>query len=136
MDNNALGRIYTAGEVIFRQGELGDRMYVIQEGKVEIVLEQGGKEIVIAVRAPGDFFGEMALFEREVRMATARALGPARLLSVDQKNLLRRVHEDPSLAVRIIQAMSQRIRNLSGEVARLENWLVELGMSQHRESKG
>jgi CRP-like cAMP-binding protein len=129
MDNNALGRIYDAGEVIFRQGDLGDQMYVIQEGKVEVVLEQDGKEIVIAVRGPGEFFGEMALFEREERMATVRALGQVRILSVDRKNLLRRVHEDPSLAVHIIQTMSQRIRKLSGEVGRLESWLLELGLS-------
>ena len=62
----------------------------------------------------------MAIFEREARMATVRALGPARILSVDKKNFLRRVHEDPSLAYRIVQTMSRRIRELSGEVARLK----------------
>lgn len=128
MKDNALGKIYEHGEVIFHQGEPGDRMYVIQDGKVEIVKERDGKETVLAVRKQGEFFGEMALFEKEVRMATVRALGRARILSVDQKNLIRRIHQDPSLAYRIIQTMSQRVRELSQEVERLECWLLEIGI--------
>ena len=120
MDRDALGRAYEDGEVVVRQGDNGDRMYVVQEGEVEVVVEQDGREVRLGVRKAGDFFGEMAIFEREVRMATVRALGSARILSVDRKNFLRRVHEDPSLAYRIVQAMSGRIRELSAEVARLK----------------
>jgi CRP-like cAMP-binding protein len=53
-------------------------------------------------------------------MATVRALGQARVLSVDRRNLMRRIHEDPSLAYRMLLKMSQRIRDLSTEVARLD----------------
>lgn len=119
METGALGRTFEDGEIIFRQGDLGDCMYVIQDGKVEIVLTQDGIESVLAVRGQGEFFGEMALFESDVRMATVRALGRVRLLSVDKKNLLRRIHQDPSLAYRIIQIMSQRIRELSQDAARV-----------------
>ncbi|MCK5407408.1 MAG: cyclic nucleotide-binding domain-containing protein, partial [Candidatus Krumholzibacteria bacterium] len=63
--------------------------------------------------------GEMAIFEREVRSASVRARGEARVLTLDKKNFLRRINEDPSLAFRIVQAMSGRIRELSKEVARL-----------------
>jgi CRP-like cAMP-binding protein len=59
----------------------------------------------------------MAIFEREVRMATVRALGQARILTVDEKNFIRRMHEDPSLAFRLVQTMSHRIRELSTDVA-------------------
>ena len=116
----ALGKVYQDGEVIVRQGEVGDCMYVIQEGQVEVVLEKGGEEVHLAVRGEGEFVGEMAIFEREVRMATVRALGQARVLTIDQKNFLRRIHEDPSLAYRIVQTMSHRIRELSAEVAQLK----------------
>lgn len=118
MGSNGLGKNYEDGQIIIRQGEAGDHMYVVQEGRVTVVVEHDGKETVLAVRGEGEFFGEMALFEREVRMATVRALGRARVLSVDQKNLMRRLHEDPSLAYRLIQTMSQRIRALSDEVVR------------------
>jgi CRP-like cAMP-binding protein len=116
----ALGKVYQEGEVIVRQGEVGDCMYVIQEGQVEVVLEKDSGEVRLAVRGEGEFFGEMAIFEREVRMATVRALGQARVLTIDKKNFLRRIHEDPSLAYRIVQTMSRRIRELSAEVAQLE----------------
>ena len=116
----ALGKVYQDGEVIVRQEEVGDCMYVIQEGQVEVVLEKGGKEVRLAVRGEGKFVGEMAIFEREVRMATVRALGQARVLTIDKKNFLRRIHKDPSLAYRIVQTMSRRIRKLSAEVAQLK----------------
>ena len=119
-DTGVLGRVYQDGQVIVRQGEVGDCMYVIQEGQVEVVLEKDGEEVRLAVRGEGEFFGEMAIFEREVRMATVRALGQARVLTIDKKNFLRRIHEDPSLAYRIVQTMSRRIRELSAEVAQLK----------------
>ena len=62
----------------------------------------------------------MAIFEHQARSATVRALGQARILTVDKKSLVRRIHEDPSLAYYMMQTMSQRVRELSTEVARLE----------------
>ena len=120
LDTGILGRVYQDGEVIVRQGEVGDCMYVIQEGQVEVVVEKAGEEVRLMVLDTGELFGEMAIVEREVRMATVRALGQARILTIDQKNFLRRIHKDPSLAWRIVQTMSRRIRELGIEVARLK----------------
>ncbi|HUW83971.1 MAG TPA: cyclic nucleotide-binding domain-containing protein [Phycisphaerae bacterium] len=74
----------------------------------------------LAVLGEGDVFGEMALFERETRSATVRSLGEARLLSVDKKTLMRRVHEDPSLAFHIVQGMSRRIREMNAELTHMK----------------
>ena len=120
MDKGALGKLYQDGEIIIRQGEVGNCMYVIQEGKVEVLIERDGKEVQIAVREPGDFIGEMAIFERDVRSATVRAVGSARVLTIDKKNFLRRISEDPSLAFRMVESMSHRIRDLSHENAQLK----------------
>ena len=120
MSEGALGKIYADGELIICQGEAGDCMFVIQEGQVEVILEENGKEVLLAVRGEGEFIGEMAIFEREVRMATVRAKGQARVLTVDKKNFMRRIHEDPSLAFRLVETMSRRIRELSNEVAHLK----------------
>jgi len=68
----------------------------------------------------GDIFEEMALFEWENRSATVRALGPVRALTVDKMLFLRKVHEDPSVAFRILQKMSYRIRELDAEVLRMK----------------
>ncbi len=92
-------------------------MYVIQEGSVEIIYESDQGEIRLAIRKKGDFFGEMALFEQEVRSATVRAKGEVRVLTIDKKNFMRRVQEDPSLAFHLVQSMSARIRELSDELS-------------------
>lgn len=120
MGLGALGTVYKDGEAIVRQGEVGDCMYVVQSGEVEVVQGTDGGEQRLAVLQPGDFFGEMAMFEREVRSATVRAHGEARALKVDKKTLLRRIKEDPLLAVNLLQTLSQRIRDLNTRLGRLE----------------
>ena len=119
MEPGELGKVYQDTEIIIQQGEPGDCMYVIQEGLVEVVKELEEGQVILALRGKGEFFGEMAIFERELRSATVRALGRARVLTIDKKNLLRRIHEDPALAFRLIQVMSTRIRDLSTEVSHL-----------------
>ena len=121
MTTGALGRQYHKGEVIVRQGEVGDTMFVIQEGSVEVILESEGREIPLMEHGEGAFFGEMAIFDRDVRSATVRALTEARVLTVDRKNFMRRVHADPSLAFRLVETMSRRIRDLVDKVAELES---------------
>ena len=119
MDSGALGKVYQDGEIIIRQGEVGNCMYVIQEGQVEILIEKDDQEVQLAVRKEGDFVGEMAIFERTVRSATVRASGQVRVLTIDKRNFLRRISQDPSLAFRIVETMSKRIRDLSEENAQL-----------------
>lgn len=117
MESGGLGKVYGDGEIIVRQGEQGDCMYVIQEGRVEVIREKDGKEISLAILGEREFFGEVPLFERERRSATVRVLGEARLLTVDRKTLMRRIQEDPSLAYRMLQTLSRRVRALDKELA-------------------
>ncbi len=117
MREGVLGTDYYGGETIIKQGETGDCMYVVQSGQVEVVQDVNGGEQRLAVLETGDFFGEMALFEREVRSATVRALVDARVLKIDKKTLLRRIKEDPLLAVNLLQTMSGRIRELNAGLA-------------------
>ena len=116
----SLGKEYKDGEVIFRQGDTGTCMFIIQDGEVEAVAEADGKELRLRTMGPNDFFGEMALFETETRTATIRAIQPTRVLTVDKKNFLGGIHEDPSLAFRIVQTMSHRIRDLTDRLAKYE----------------
>lgn len=111
-----LGRAYADGEIVVRQGDVGDCMFVIQEGEVEVVNSDRGRETRLTVLGAGEFFGEMALVDREVRSATVRALGPARILTVDKRTFLRRIQEDPSLAFNVLKAMSGRIRRLNAQI--------------------
>jgi CRP-like cAMP-binding protein len=120
MNLGALGKVYQNGETIVRQGEIGDCMYVVQDGNVEVVANAGTREVRLAKLGKNEFFGEMAIFEHEIRSATVRALGPARILTIDRMNFLRRIHEDPTLAYRLMEVMSNRVRRLSGEVTQLK----------------
>jgi len=110
MGDGALGTVYVNGAVIVREGEPGNCMYVVQAGKVEVVREEGGRERRLGVISEGSFFGEMALFETEMRSATVRALGDARVLMIDKRALLRRIKEDPLLALNLLKTLSARLR--------------------------
>ncbi len=119
MVSGALGRIYRDGEEIVHQGKTGESMYVVQSGRVEVVQNShNGSMQHLAYLDAGDFFGEMSVFEKEVRSATVRAAGEARVLKIDKKTLLRRIREDPLLAVNLLKTMSHRIRALNAEIAR------------------
>ncbi len=124
MSTGTLGRIFEDGEVVVRQGEVGDSMFVIQEGRVGVYLERDGEEVLLAEPGAGEIIGEMAIFEHKPRSATVRALGQSRILTIDRKNFMRRVSEDPSLAFRILETMSHRIRDLDDQIAELQGRLA------------
>jgi len=122
-----LGKSYAHGEIIVREGDEGDCMFVVQSGKVHVVKNREGKEIFIKELGDGDFFGEMALFTPEVRSATVRAEGDAVVLTVDKRTLLGKIQQEPSLAFRILEHLSLRIKELDDRFARIRasdrrNW--------------
>lgn len=120
MSSGALGKDYQDGEIIVRQGDVGDAMYVIQQGEVEVLAERDGEQTLLRVAKEGELLGEMAIFEQQPRSATLRARGGVRLLTVDKKNFLRRISEDPTIAFRVVEVMAKRVRELSDEIVRLE----------------
>lgn len=115
-----LGKVYKDGETIIKQGRTGENFYVIQSGRVEVVQSTEHGEQHLIYLDTGESFGEMAVFEKEVRSATIRAVGEARILKIDKKTLYRRIQEDPILAVNLMRKMAQRIRQLSAQLAAME----------------
>lgn len=118
-----LGKMYQPGEIIVHQGETGSCMYVIQEGDVDVLREENGVQTIVDSMHTGDIFGEMAIIERTVRSSTVRASTAARVLTIDKKTFMRRIQEDPSLALSVLKVMSQRVRNLDLQVAALKQKL-------------
>jgi CRP-like cAMP-binding protein len=112
--------LYADGELIVRQGDVGNCMYVVQSGKLEVLREEHDGSVHIGVMEAGEFFGEMSIFEHEVRSASVRALGEARVMSIDKRTFLRRMEEDPPLAFNLLTTMAHRVRRLTGEVASLK----------------
>ena len=113
-----LGKQYRDGEMICHQGELGNCMYIVQFGSVELIRRDSENEFCLGVVATGDSFGEAALLELELRPFAARAVGPTVVLSVDRHAFLHRIHEDASFALNIIRKMSRRIRDLESALVR------------------
>ena len=110
MAEGTLGTLYKDGAVIVREGDPGDCMFVVQAGQVEVIQGDGEAAQRIAVISKGGFFGEMAIFETELRSATVRSVGDSRVLKVDKKALLRRITEDPLLALNLLRTLSARLR--------------------------
>ena len=120
MSEGALGKVYQDGEIIVRQGDPGDSMFVVQAGQVQVLAERDGVETLLNVAQEGELLGEMAIFDQKPRSATLRAMGKTKILTIDKKNFMRRINEDPTIAFRIVETMSQRVRELSDEVVRLK----------------
>ena len=126
MREDELGRVYSEGEIIFQEGDEGDRMYVVQAGKVKITKKHDAGALTIATLGPGEIFGEMAMFDRMPRSAAAVAMGEARILGIDKKKLFQSIDRDPTLVFKLIESMSRRIRSLDEEFTKLKKSKTEL----------
>jgi len=103
------GQDRQAGTVIFKEGEEGDQMFIIQGGRVKVSRSIGGKEQLLAVLGKGDFFGEMALVTRERRTATVTTLEPVRLLAFNREGFLNMINKNPKIALSIIDKLCRRL---------------------------
>ena len=112
-----LGRTYRDGEVICLEGDEGEHMYVIQSGEVAVIKKTQEGEVAIRTLKAGEIFGEMALFDKLPRSATVKALGTARILTIDKTGFIPRVSKDPTLAFNILESMSKRVRKLTEELS-------------------
>lgn len=109
------------GATLITQGDRGDSMFIVQEGRAEVVVEPSpGHRVVIALLGPGDFFGEMALLTPETRSATVRALDACRLLELDRRTLHARLPPDSDAIVELSRLVEQRRSNLANLIARAQ----------------
>ena len=110
------GRDFQSGSVIFEEGDPGSRLYVIQSGQVRIVKRTGGRAMTLARLGPGEFFGEMALLDRQPRSATAVVDEAARLLELDEAAFEKIVADRGEVALRILKRLSRRLRESNRQV--------------------
>ena len=86
-------------EVVFRQSAAADAVFYIQKGKIKIVVaSKEGKEAVVAVMSPGDFFGEGCLNSQPLRLSTAKAMTESQVVRVSKAEMVRVLHAEPSFA--------------------------------------
>ena len=111
-----------AGEQVFEEGSVGDSLFVIARGQLEVVRKDlTGEEKVLTTLSAPQFFGEMSLLEKEFRSATVRAVGDAELVQLTAENLqaFRRRYRDgfTFLVLNIARVLSARLRESSARLA-------------------
>jgi CRP-like cAMP-binding protein len=110
------GKRYDQGTVLFREGDPGHEMYVIQTGRVQLTRHVRGRETHLATLPPGEFFGEMAILNNQPRSATATIIEPARLLALDGRTFEAMIRGNAEIAVRLIKKLSLRLQQANAQV--------------------
>src|SRR5689334_14107353 len=99
------------GHTLFRTGDPGGAMYLVQKGAIELFLPQeNGDHLPLKVAEPGEMFGELALLDNQPRSANARAIEPTELLVLDRDDLSVLFHKHPDSAFDIITLLTRRVR--------------------------
>jgi CRP-like cAMP-binding protein len=114
--HNRFGVQFDAGEVIFREGELGTEAYLLEEGRVRLIKKVRGTERSLMVLKPGDLFGESALIPGAARSSTAIALSPGLALALDQSTLQNLLEHNPAIASRVVKQLVRRLRDAEDQI--------------------
>ena len=106
---------YDVGDVIFEEGSTGRELFVVLEGKIDIVKITGATRTLIVILGKGEFFGEMAVIDGSSRSATAIAAAPrTKVMRINHARFVYLVSQQPAFALMIMDALSKRLR-LSNE---------------------
>ena len=104
------------GQVLFKEGQDGDRLYVVVHGKIKLgTTSADGRENLLSILGPGEMFGELSLFDPEPRTSTATAVTDARLVSLAHEAVIGLVTTNPQTSLELLRRLAQRLRK-SNEV--------------------
>src|SRR3954453_6507701 len=102
---------YRVADVIFEEGSTGRELYVVLDGKIDIVKDSGGTRTTIVTLGKGEFFGEMAVIDGSARSATAIAAAPnTKVMRINHARFVYLVSQQPAFALMIMDALSKRLR--------------------------
>ena len=118
--------IRTSGEILFTEGEGGDKTYVIMAGEIDIFKESGGRKFFLATRQKGDVIGEMSLIDQAPRFASGRARTDCKLLSISHENFEHLLETSPSAARVLLATISERLRSTE-TILRQSEKMAQLG---------
>ena len=115
----AVPRQFEPGQAVFREGDSSDTCYVVREGHARAVRSHAdGRTITLATFGPGDIFGELAMFEDELRSATVEAIEPTSVIGVLGPDMRRLMSEHAQIAVRLVIALGRRLRETNERLSR------------------
>ena len=113
-------RTYPKGSVILFQGDPGDSLYVLRQGRAKVVLiGEDGREVILGVLEPGAHFGELALIDDQPRSAHVIAMEDSQLLILRREDFRRRVEANPSVAWALLTELSRRLRRADQKIGGL-----------------
>ncbi len=116
MENEIFGSVYEKNSVIIEEGQVGNEMYIIQSGAVEVSRKSGDKDEVLVILGKGDFFGEMALADEAPRSASAVADDDdTKLLVLDKTKFTYMVQQSPEFSLTIMRRLAARLRRADTE---------------------
>jgi CRP-like cAMP-binding protein len=111
---------YPRGSAIFSEGELGDRLYIILDGKVKLGRHSpDGRENLLAIMGPADMFGELSVFDPGPRTSTAVAVTEVRLATMDRVGMRSWVTQRPEIAEQLLRVIARRLRRTNNSLADL-----------------
>jgi CRP/FNR family cyclic AMP-dependent transcriptional regulator len=113
------GKEFSKGTILFREGEAGREMFVLQSGRIAISKRVRDEEKVLAVLGPGEFFGEMAIISNRPRNATATVSEDAKLLVIDPKTFEGMIRGNAEIAVRMIKKLAERLSEADAQIENL-----------------
>lgn len=116
---NRFGKDIPRGTVLFREGDPGKEMYVIQSGRIAISKKVRDVEKVLAVLGPGEFFGEMAIISNKPRNASASVEEEARVLVIDPRTFEAMIRGNAEIAVRMIKKLADRLADADSQIETL-----------------
>jgi CRP/FNR family transcriptional regulator len=115
----AVPRRFEPGEVVFREEDASDTCYIVREGQARATHEHGdGRTITLATFGPGDIFGELAMFEDELRSATVEATAPTTVVGVLGPDMRALMRDHPEIATRLVIALGRRLREANERLSR------------------
>jgi signal transduction histidine kinase len=114
------------GEVFIREGEHGGSLYIILAGAVEVTKQDGGHEVTLATRGPGEFLGEMSLLEQAPRTASVRATEPSELLAIGSDAFRQLLARRPEAAATLLRTVTSRLRSTEASLVQSDK-LAALG---------
>lgn len=103
---------YEDGHTLFYEGDVGDKLFIVVSGNVQILKNQDGVEKPIVTLKENNFLGELALFDAETRTATARCVGPCTFLVIERNDMEQLAHEYPAIAFGFIKVLISRMRGM------------------------
>jgi CRP-like cAMP-binding protein len=115
----AVPRTFEPGQVVFREGDSSDTCYIVRTGHARAVRSHGdGRTITLARFGPGDIFGELAMFEDELRSATVEAVEPTEVVALLGPDMRRLMVEHPGISQRLVIALGRRLRESNERLSR------------------